>query len=81
MKTKIKSHCDEVIDIYDEEIPNVDTNHISLAATSLDSALKKDNNYYLQMFSKEGKYIEKKVIRHINDNLSDFFSSDEPNEE
>ena len=30
---------------------------------------------------KECKYIEKKVIRDINDNLSDFPSSDEPDEE
>ena len=43
----------------------------------MDSALKKDENYYLQVFLKEFKYIEKKVIRHINNNLSDFSSSDE----
>ena len=48
-----------------------------LAAISLDSALKKDENYYLQVFLKECKHIEKKVIMHINDNLSDFSSSDE----
>ena len=39
----------------------------------MDSALKKDENYYLQGFLKECKYIEKEVIRYINDNLSDFF--------
>ena len=44
---------------------------------SLDSALKKDENYYLQGFLKEFKYIKKKVIRHINNNSSDFSSSDE----
>ena len=55
----------------------VDSNHICLAVISLDFALKKDDNYYLQVFLKERKYIEKKVIMHINDNLSDFFSSDE----
>ena len=43
----------------------------------MDSALKKDENYYLQGFLKECKYIEKEVIRYINNNLSDFFSSDE----
>ena len=48
---------------------------------SLDSALKTDNNYYLQVFLKKCKYIEKKVIRHIIDNLSDFSSSDESDEE
>ena len=43
----------------------------------MDSALKKDENYYLQGFLKEFKYIKKKVIRHINNNSSDFSSSDE----
>ena len=33
------------------------------------------------MFLKECRYIEKKVIRHINDNLSDFSYSDDPDEE
>ena len=32
------------------------------------------------MFLKECKYIEKTVIGHINDNLSDFSSSDESND-
>ena len=56
LKTKIKSHGDEV------------------------TALKKDENYYLQVFLKECKYIEKKVIRHIDNNLSKFSSSDESDE-
>ena len=43
--------------------------------------LKNDDNYYLQVFLKGCKYIEKKVIRHINDNLSDFPYSDESNDE
>ena len=29
-----------------------------------------------EVFLKECKYIKKKVIRHINDNMSDFSSSD-----
>ena len=37
--------------------------------------------YYPQVFLKECKYPEKKVIRHINDNLSDFSSSDMSDEE
>ena len=45
------------------------------------SAVKNDEAYYLQVFLKESKYNEKKVIRHINDNLSDFSSSDESGEE
>ena len=45
------------------------------------SALKKDQNYYRHVFLKECKNVEKKVIRHINNNLSDFPSSDESDEE
>ena len=43
----------------------VDCNHTCLVVVSLDSALKKDDNYYPQVFLKECKYIEEKVIRHI----------------
>ena len=57
LKTKIKSHGDEV------------------------TALKKDENYYLQVFLKECKFIEKKLIRHSNDNLIDFPASDDSDEE
>ena len=55
----------------------VDSNHTCLAVIALDSAPKKYDNYYLQVFFKECKYIEKKVIRHINDNLSNFSSEDD----
>ena len=41
----------------------------------------KDHNYYPQMSLKECKYIERKVVRHIHDNLSYFSSSDESDEE
>ena len=77
LKTKIKFHDDEVTDFYHKGIPKVDSNHTCIAVNSLDSALKKDDNYYPQVFLKECKYIEKKVIRHINDNLRDFSYSDE----
>ena len=60
MKTKIKSHANEVTDFYNKEISKVDSNYTCLSVISLDSALKKDGNKYLQMFSKECKYIEKK---------------------
>ena len=46
-----------------------------LAVIRLDSAVKKDENYYPQVFLKECKYIGKKVVRHIHDNLSNFSSS------
>ena len=59
--------------------PKVDFNHTCLAVTSLDSALKKDENYYLQAFSKWCKYIKKKVVRPTIDDLessSDDFDSE-----
>ena len=80
MKTKIKSHGDEVTGFYDKEIPKVDSNLTCLAVISLDSACRKDENYYPQVLLKECKYIEKKVVRHIHDNLRDFSSSDESDE-
>ena len=85
MKTKIKSHGDEFTDFYDKQIPKADSNHTCLAVISLDYALKKDNNYYLQVSLKEFKYIEKKLVRHIIDDLEsssdDFNDSDDSDEE
>ena len=59
----------------------MDTNHTCLAVISLDSTLKKDENYDPQVFLNNFQYIEKKVIRHINDNLSDFSFDDDSDEE
>ena len=78
LKTKIKSYGDEVSYLYDKEIPKVDSNHTCLAVIILDSALNKDKNYYLQVFLKEFKYIEK-LVRHIIDDLE--ISSDDSDEE
>ena len=58
MKTKIKFHGDEVADFYDKKVSKTDSNPICLAVISLDSALKKDDNYYLQVFLKECKYVD-----------------------
>ena len=52
MKTKIKSHGDEVADFYDKEIPKVESNYTCLSVISLDATLKKDENYYPQVFLK-----------------------------
>ena len=60
---------------YGIKIPNVDSNHTCLAVISLDSILKK--KLLSASFLKDGKYIEKKVIRHNNGNLSNFSFSDE----
>ena len=46
METKIESHGNEVTDFHDKKIPKVDFNHICLAVISLDSAIKKDEDYY-----------------------------------
>ena len=62
LKTKRKSHGDDVTDFYDKEIPKIDSNHTCLAAIGLDSALKKEDNYYPQVFLKECKYINNTVI-------------------
>ena len=72
MKTKIKPDGNKFIDLYDKEIPMLDSNHTFLAVISLDSALKKDDNYYPQLFLKVCKYIEKNVVRHLLDILSVF---------
>ena len=61
----MKSHGDEVTDFYHKKIRKVDCNHTCLAVISLGCALKKDENYYPQVFLKKRKYIEKKVLRHI----------------
>ena len=81
LKTKIKSHGDEITNFYENKIPKVNSNHTCLAVITLDSALKKDDNYYPQVFLKECKYIEKKVVTHINDNLSDFSFDDDESDE
>ena len=73
-----------VKDFYNKNIPKVGSNHTCLAVIDLDSAFKKGENYYLQVFLKESKYIEKKVVKDIHDILNDFsyFSfSDESDEE
>ena len=76
---------DEFTDFYDKQIPKADSNHTCLAVISLDYALTKDNNYYLQVSLKEFKYIEKKLVRHIIDDLEsssdDFNDSDDSDEE
>ena len=60
LKSKIKSHGDKVTDFYDKKIRKVDSNHTCLVVITLDSALKKDDIYYPQVFLKECKYILKK---------------------
>ena len=53
----------------------IGSNYICVAVILIDFVLKKDENFYPQVFLKEYKYIEKdeKVIRCITDDLK-FFS-------
>ena len=60
LKTKIKSHGDEVRYFCNKKIPIVNSNHTFLAVIRLNFALKKDDNHYPQVFQKEYKCIEKK---------------------
>ena len=45
------------------------SNYTCLVEINLDSALNKRRNYSLQIFLKECGNIEKKIIRHITDDL------------
>ena len=56
---EIKSYGDEATYFHDKEIPKAASNHTCLAVITIESALKKDGNYYPQMFLKEYKYIQK----------------------
>ena len=50
VKTKIESCGEEVTDFYDKRVSKVESNHTCLAVISLDSAMNKDRNCYLQVF-------------------------------
>ena len=50
---------------------------LCLAVINVGSALKKDENYYLQAFLKECKYIDKVVSRHITEGIKVFSSESE----
>ena len=63
-------------------MPKADSNYTCLAVILIGFVFKKVENYYPQVFLKECKYIEKeekKVIRHITDDL-DIFSDDSDEE-
>ena len=66
LKTKIKSHGDEVTDFLWYKNPKLDCNHTCLVVISLDTALKKDDSrHFPQVLLNECKYIEKKVVSSI----------------
>ena len=60
LKTKIKCHDYENSDFYFKRFSKLDSNHTFLTVINLDFSVKKDDNFYLQVFLKEFKCIEKK---------------------
>ena len=59
MKTKIRFYSNEATDFDSRKIPKAGSNCISWSVISIISVLKKDGNYYLQLFLTECKHIEK----------------------
>ena len=56
----------------------MDSSHICLAVFSLDSALKKHENYYLQVFLKECKYtLRKELFKDFKVSSDDSDDSDD----
>ena len=84
LKTKIKSYGDEATDFLDKEISKVGSNYSCLAAILINFILRKEENYHLQVFSKNVNTSKrrKRVIRRITEEL-EFSSgdSDESDEE
>ena len=66
-KTKIKSHGYEVTDSYNKNIPKVDSSYTYLAVISLDSAFKKDDNYYPQVYLKASAKLRalRALVHHV----------------
>ena len=50
------------LQIFMTKIPRLDSNHTCLVTITLDSALKKDDRYYPQVFLTECKYTAKKYL-------------------
>ena len=50
LKTKIKCHIDEDTDFHHKDVPKAGSNHTCLVVIMTDSALKKEENYYSQVF-------------------------------
>ena len=53
LKTEVKYHGDKLTNLQDTQIPKLGSSYSCLAVISLDSALKKAENYYPQVFLKE----------------------------
>ena len=60
LKTKIKSHGDEVTDFYDKEFLELNSDHTCLAVISLDSTLDKMKFIIRKCFKKSVNTLRKK---------------------
>ena len=60
------------LNIFAITILKLDSNHTFLAVITWILLSNKDGNYFPQVFLKQCKYLEKKVMSNIHDNLSDF---------
>ena len=75
------TYGDEDSDFPDKEMPKLGSNYICLVIILIGFVLKKDRNYYPQVFLKEYKCTgkEKKVTTYITDDLE--ISSDDSDKE
>ena len=74
LETKIKYYSDEATDIYHKEIPKVGSDFTCLAVITIDSTLKKEENYNPQVFLKDCKLIKKGLIRQVTEDTEAFSS-------
>ena len=56
MKKK-KTYSDETTEFHDKEMTKVGSDYICPAVINVNSSLKKDRDYYPQLFLKQHKYI------------------------
>ena len=60
-ENKNRFYGDEATDFHSRKIPEIATYYICWLVMLINSVVKMNENYYLQMFSKEYKYIEKET--------------------
>lgn len=70
-------YSDEAIDFHSQKIPKLGSNYVCLIVIVIDYVLQKDGSFYLQMFLKKNKNIEKehKVVMHITDELKNSYDN------
>ena len=58
-KTKTNFNCDEATDLHSKKMPKAGSDYTCLVVINVDSALKKDETYYPQVFLKDRRFIER----------------------